>query len=193
MNDRLIASSFSNVRTRMQRYADAKCFSAWVLSFDERTVVVEVSALEGLDVGETFLFQISGLDACATFQAELTRMDGPNLVFKILTPVQLRPPYEDARIRRDLEGSIRLGDDIVPVCVEDVSTGGMGILSEHPLERWRTVTVLVKTDYGGAKVEGQVRYCKPVQDGKWRYRIGLASPAMKDSLPLFGVHLPNAA
>ena len=191
--DGLILGNFPNVRARMQRYADAKCFSAWVISLDERCVVVEVAALEGLDVGETFLFQISGLDACATFQAELKRMEGPNLGFQILTPIQMRPPYEDARIRQDLAGTVRVGDEVFPVCVEDVSAGGMGLLSEQPLDRWRTVTVLVKTVYGGASIEGQVRYCKAVENGKWRFRIGLSAPDMRASLPLFGVRVPRAA
>ena len=193
VNGRLNESSFANVRTRMQRYADAKCFSAWVISFDERSIVVEVSALKGLDVGESFLFQVSGLDACATFQAELKRMEGPNLCFQIMSPITMRPPYEDARIRLDLEATVRVGEEAFVVCIEDVSAGGIGLLSEQPLDRWRTVDVLVKTDNGGANVEGQVRYCKAVVDGKWRFRIGLFAPEMRASLPLFGVRVPNAA
>lgn len=69
----------------------------------------------------------------------------------------------------------------------------MGLLSEEPLDRWKIVRVLVKTEHGGAQVEGQVRYCKAVRDGKWRFRIGLSSAGMTDALPLFGVRMPRAA
>lgn len=184
-------NNFANVRTRMQRYADAKCFNAWVVALEDTAVVVEVSALQGLDVGETFLFQVSGLDACATFQAELKRMEGPNLRFQITTPILMRPPYEDARVRQNLEGTVRSGDEAFKVCIEDVSAGGMGLLSEEPIDRWKPIVVLAKTEYGGAKVDGQVRYCKPVQVGNWRFRIGMSAPAMRESLPLFGVRVPK--
>jgi len=190
-NAPLDETNFANVRTRMQRYADAKCFNAWVVSLDETAVVVEVSALQGLDMGETFLFQVSGLDSCATFQADLKRMEGPNLRFQIVTPIQMRPPYEDARVRQNVEGTVRSGDDAFKVCIEDVSAGGMGLLSEEPLDRWKAVVVLAKTAFGGACVDGQVRYCKHVQVGAWRYRIGLAVPDMRASLPLFGVRIPK--
>jgi hypothetical protein len=185
--------NLSNVRTRMQRFADAKCFNAWVLSMDQQSVVVEVSALEGLDMGEVFLFQVSGVECCATFQAKLKTMDGPNLVFQITSPVQTSPPYECARMRTNTEGTLRQGDETYPVLIEDVSVGGMGLLTDARVERWQKVTVLAKTAYGGVKVEGQVRYCKPVQDPKWSFRIGLAVPEMAETLPLFGIRISPAA
>ena len=192
-NGRPAESSFSNVRARMQRYADAKCFNAWVVSMDQRAVVVEVTALEGLDTGEAFLFQVSGVEACATFQAQLKKMDGPNLVFDITSPVQMGRPYECARMRTSIDGTLRQGDEAHPVFIEDVSVGGMGLLTNVRLERWHNVVVLAKTEFGGVKVEGQVRYCRVVQDGKWSYRAGLSIPDMADALPLFGIRIAPAA
>jgi hypothetical protein len=177
----------------LQRVSDAKCFSAWVVSFDEHSVVVDVAALEGLDVGEKFHSQISGPDACAMFEGELRRVEGTNLAFEILSRIQARPPYEDVRVRSDLEGIARVQDDSFSVCVEDVSAGGLGFLSQRPLERWTWVTVVVKTAYGSAKVEGQVRYFKPIKNGEWAYRIGVQAPEMKHSLPLFGIRCSKIA
>lgn len=162
-----------NVRCRLQRFSDARCFAAWVVSFDEHSVTVEVQGLEGLDMGDRFLFQVSGFDACATFEAVLKKMAGKELSFRIASPIQARPQYEDARIRTDLEGLGRVGDDPFRVRVKDVSASGMGLLSERRLDRWQTISVVVKTACGAAKVEGQVRYCKELKDGDWPYRIGI--------------------
>lgn len=194
MEEPKVDSSVSvRVRCRLQRFSDARCFSAWVVSFDEHSVVVEVAALEGLEVGDKFLFQISGMDACAMFEAELTKEEGAQLAFQVLSRIHVRPPYEDARIRTNLEGVVHMGDADFEIRVEDVSAGGIGFLAEQPLEPWTTVSVLVKTEYGDAQVEGEVRYCKPVEVGKWRHRIGLRAPGMKHSLPLFGIRCSKAS
>jgi hypothetical protein len=151
----------------MQRYSDARCFSAWVVSLDEHSIVVEVPDLRGLDVGDKFLFQVSAMVGCVMFEAQLKKMDGTSLCFQILSPIKLRPPYEDARIRTSYEGVARLAEDAFRVWIDDVSASGMGLLSERSLERWQTICVVAKTAYGGAKVEGQVCYCKPLSVGDW--------------------------
>src|SRR5208283_2219028 len=143
---KLHSSLSVNVRCYLQRYADAKCFSAWVVSFDERSVAVEVPAAEGLDVGEKFLFQISGLEASAKFEAELKEIQGTKLCFRIRSRIQVRPPYENARVRTSLDASVHVGDVTFEVSVADVSAGGMALLSEQPLDRGASVGVSVKTE-----------------------------------------------
>jgi hypothetical protein len=177
----------------MQRFSDSKCFNAWVVSFDEHSIIVEVTALEALDVGDKFLFQISGMDSSAMFEGRLAKIDGLSLTCEVLSRVQVRPPYEEARVRTDLEGVVHNEGKVGEIRVEDVSVGGIGFVCGEPLTPWSTVHILVKTAYGGAQIEGQVRYCKPIEGDKWHFRVGLHAPSMKDSLPLFGIRCTKAA
>lgn len=178
MRDPVPCPSLSvDVRCYMQRFPDAKTYSAWLVSFDRQSLVVEVPPGDVPAVGERFLFQISGVEAAANFEGQLKTVEGTHLSFKILSRIQVRPPYENARVRTSLDGVVLAGDDTLQVCVADVSAGGLAVLSEQPLECGTAVTVFVETEYGEAQVDGHVRYCKPIRQDNWRYRIGLQAPA----------------
>jgi hypothetical protein len=178
-------SQFENVRTRMQRYADAKCFNAWVVSLSRQALVVEVRTLKGLCTGDTFFVEVSGFEVSAAFQADLKDIDGAYLHFQLLTPIHVRPPYENARVRLDLDGLARADDRTVKVRVEDASAQGVGLLSEEPLGCNQPVAITIKTPHGAVNMDGVVLYCRRVKIGNWSYRSGLAAQKMKESLPLF--------
>lgn len=168
------SNNFSHMRTRLQRLRDGEVFNGWVMDFNESEAVVRLNAAEdSSEVQDTYLVEIFGKKCDAIFQASV-RMGFDNQAYlTVRDGVSYRPASENARLEVDgVSCHLWLNGCEMNGKVIDVSDAGAGVVLNSALAPRAEVVVVFVSESGSLRAEGDVRYCRPDLEG--RYRVGLA-------------------
>ncbi|MBX3117938.1 MAG: PilZ domain-containing protein [Fimbriimonadaceae bacterium] len=190
--------SFNGVRARFQRLTDNRFFVGWVQSFYANQIVVRGSTDSILSPGDNFYFEIHGLNAMATFTARLTSFDELDVLknanfqfvqgadtqvisvaeldfeFEITSQVRYARPVEEFRLMvNKMTAQFQCKGNNHDVTVTDISTGGLGLVSEGGFEVGDTGEVAIFSEFGVIRSEVEVRYSIRDPKSLTAYRNGV--------------------
>ncbi len=167
-------SRFKKSRARLQRFSDAKIFRGWIETLNQGTACVEFADKSSLAAGDQFHVEAHGPGKIATFTARVALVSDSSVILEIEGPVRFAEPTEDSRFRIDgLTAKIGVQDRRFDAEVLDVSAKGIGLSTSAPFGKGDPVAIELATRFGAIQGAGEVRYCRALEAGALRFRIGV--------------------
>lgn len=191
-------NSFNGVRARFQRLSDNKFFVGWVQSFYGNLIVVRGSTDSILSPGESFYFEVHGLNAMATFTAKLSSFDELDVLknanfqfvqgadtqvisvaeldfeFEITSQVRYARPVEEFRLMvNKMTAQFTSEGKVHDVTVTDISPNGLGLVSDAEFPMGSKGEVTIFSEYGVIRCMVEVRYSMRDSRSLTAYRNGV--------------------
>lgn len=163
--------SWVNTRARVQRFSDGRFFAGPVT----RDVAggLTVALPEGtVEVGDECSIQLFGWTTSIVYATCVLAENGSvNFRTDKIVHSNRPAPSEPRLVNRDLMATLRTGDDLLSVSVQDTSPTGMGVLCDKALPKDCAVAVNVRMNDRVLRFNGHVVNC--VQSTTHTYRIGI--------------------
>ena len=167
-------SEFKHKRARLQRISDARFFSGWVDSVSASEVIVRITGGVVLDISDEFMVEVHGLLNLMGFRGRVESFEDSTTTLRIITPMQLTPVTEDARVTiTNLIGHVTIAGEVHEFEVVDISVQGIGILVGAPLNRKSVAEISIDTETGPIRAQGIIRYCREDAENIGAYRAGI--------------------
>ena len=186
--------SFVGSRATFQRLADAKILHGWTERTEGYGLVIRAAIKITIDVGDRFMFRLSGRDQDAVFTGHLTGMECEDArTIQALSTLSLNGAYlemadqyytfaidgivkmvtsqTEARFHRE-DGSVTINDTIEGT-LRDVSEHGIGFITEEPISTKEVVDIRIYAGCGVVESKGDVMYCRKVCEKPAAYRVGV--------------------
>jgi hypothetical protein len=166
-------AGYKDTRVRLQRIADARFFSGWIVEMSNKDASILLNDLETMEVGDIVVGEVSGRENRALFDAQVTKTLQDVTHFDFRRTPRYEPSRENPRtLVRNVSGMLSFQGEDVDVSVLDVSVGGIGFLTYAPLPVGSLVKFCLETPHGPVKVSGEVRYCRSDAHRFGLYRAG---------------------
>lgn len=187
-------ASFMGSRCRLTRLSDGKTFTGWVEHFDGGCIAVASDVPFDLGIGEAVYAELFGdyVTACMTVDttacqpvrrssggvSKMEWLDGQLTAQRTEGDVTSRiRVVESTGARRQIvqnwEVKIHRSGEQTRGTVHDVSSGGLGIDVETPIESGDEVELRIQTPVGEIRCRARVLYCRELQSGSEMYRCGV--------------------
>jgi len=164
---------YKDTRVRLQRVADAKFFSGWIVEMTGKDAAVRLNDCETMDPGDIIVGEVSGRENRALIDAKVSKIVDDLVHFEFRRTPRYEVARENARtVVRNVTGSLNFQGEVVDVQVLDVSVSGIGFLTYAPLPAGSIVKLSLETAHGPLKVSGEVRYCRSDATRFGLYRAG---------------------
>lgn len=166
---------YRGTRVRIQRIEDAKLFRGWVHEFTETALHITFEEVPEISINERAAFELQGHHQNVFVIGEVREIAGLVVIFRLTSNLRLSAPTESVRFQASRFGvycDLIWDDESHEVEVNDISTGGVGIISPVAVDRAEVVELRFRTRTGEAICQAEVRYCRPLADDSNRYRIG---------------------
>lgn len=164
------------------RLRDARFYSGWVANHCGCELVVHGKGFETLEPGEEVFFEVYTGRGAARFHARLSLKvlrpsgEGPResqALFQITNqPCLVDTPQEPRAAVSGYSVVIRSASVHAVGQLVDMSRHGLGALVDAEIPSGEAVTVTVSSTRELVSLEGQVRNCRPVEDGSG-FRMGV--------------------
>lgn len=169
-------SQYVGSRARCQRIEDAKLFRGWVKQIGESELELTFEGGCELAVGERVAAELQGHQQNCFLIGEVTQTNGAKVEFKLTSGLRITAPTESVRFQAARFGlfcDLTVDSETYDMEVADLSTGGVGLVSTTAIAKGKIVNLALHTSGGTAQGMGEVRYCKPIDDGHFRIGIKL--------------------
>lgn len=161
-------------RCRLQRLRDLKFLSGWVRSAGAHQITVEVKGSPETADGEAFNLEATTGVFNVAYPCTLLRAEGAVLRLSITGEPLVTTPGQEPRYRAN-EIDVIFQGPTGPLQTEsiDISPSGIGLRTLEPVARFAPVRLVVRNASNSVDCCGAVRYCRPDQDSKGTYRVGI--------------------
>ena len=177
--NQLAESGLIGTGVRMKLHRSGSILSGWLLMLDDRQALVETESMKDIEVDDSVAIEVFGYEQNLALEGTVREHDGTCIAFDLADAKVLQAPREAKRTSIPGITAEIVSDDEEPmqITVVDVSHQGLMFVSLNEFERASRLQFRVITEFGSIVCGGEVRYCKPVRDGK-SFRIGVMLDAL---------------
>jgi hypothetical protein len=177
---------FVGTRCRLARHRDARFVNGWVQYFRGESLVVTTEDALGSEPGDTFFVEAFGPKAKACMEAVLKAVDADASVYEqaegqaaplakltlhLKGHLQVHDNAEASRVLVEgVYATVSVGGGSSKAEVRDISTTGIGLLLEVPVQKGDELDMTVDTMLGPIAAKGVVRH---VRQYRGKYRAGV--------------------
>jgi hypothetical protein len=161
-------------RCRLQRLRDLKFLSGWVRSATAQQITIELKEAVPAEEGEKYNLEGATGGSNLAYPCMLIKADGGLYRLSVTGEPLVTTPGQEPRYRAyNIEVSMQGPDSAIQSQAIDISASGIGVLTFEPLPRFARVKLAVRNSSTSVECLGTVRYCRPDQDERGCYRIGV--------------------
>jgi hypothetical protein len=161
-------------RCRLQRLRDLKFLSGWVRSVGAQQITVELKDVLAAEQGETFNLEATTVECNVAYPCMLIKAEQSIYRLSITGEPLITTPGQEPRYRaHQVEVDLQILDSVIEARAIDISASGIGLIINEPLVRFARVKLTTRNSSTSVECQGMVRYCRPDQDQRDSYRVGI--------------------
>jgi hypothetical protein len=165
---------FVATRARLQRLKDAKFFGAWIKDLTAYELRIKLPPHTEISPGDSFHVEMYSAQVSAVCKATFTSRREDEWILNVNDAIKPLPPKENLRLHMGgLPGKIQFDGVEYDMTVQDISSEGMGLVTDCFAPRGATVCIEVETEQGPIVCTGEVRYCRQEATNTNQFRLGL--------------------
>lgn len=172
--NRLAESGLIGAGVRMKLHRSGSVLSGWLHMLDDRQALVETESMKDIEVDDSVAIEVFGYEQNLALEGIVREHDDTCIAFDLADAKVLQVPREAKRtsIPGITAEILSADEEPMQITIVDVSLQGLLFVSMNEFERASRLHFRVITEFGEIVCGGEVRYCKPVRDGK-SFRIGV--------------------
>ena len=159
----------------MKRTNDPIDYKGWIRRLNSTTVSIESASPCNFTDGDEVTVEIESGKKHISLKTKVRETNADGIVLEIDNEKDLLPVREKSRLTAPAfktlvktEGE----DEPIPTRLLDVSSNGMLLVSEKPLDEGIHLAITVESDFGDVQCTGEIRSCKTQRDGG-PFQIGI--------------------
>lgn len=169
------STHFAGTRARFQRVTDARIYNGWTVEFTEYFVILNTESAVAIEKGDEFHIEIMGKNHRAICRAVLIETAAQKLTFRVVGAPQTTKAHEGVRlVAKNIGAKLKFEDTEAEADVLDIAPSGVGLNLPFRVSRGDLCKVVLTTQTGEIDFEGEVRYCRALEDtDPEQFRVGV--------------------